>query len=73
MSLVLEPFSVCLFLIAAETILLPKLLTSKTALRKWTPRTASLSFQKGFWNRSPVAPEAKSKDLENGKDAGVSV
>ncbi len=64
---------ICLFWIVAETILWPKALMSIIALRRGAPRKNSLSFQNGFWKRSPVAPEAKSKDLENGKDAGISI
>ena len=73
MSVLLEPCSLFLFWIAAETMLLPNFLMSKTALRRGAPRMNSLSFQNGFWKRSPVAPEAKSKDFENGKDAGISI
>ena len=58
---------------AAETIWWPKCFTSYMAFRNSEPRKNSLNLQKGFWNRSPVAPEAKSNDLEKGNEAGMSI
>lgn len=62
-----------LFFTVFETMASPNCLTSETALRKGVPHMNSLSFQNGFWNRSPIAPEAKSKDLEKGNEAGISI
>lgn len=50
----------------------PKHLTSRTAFRNVLPKRYSLSFQNGFWNLSPIAPDAKSNALENGIDPVIS-
>ena len=57
-----------LFAAAEDTSTFPKSLTSATALRSDLPKIASVKRQKGFWKRFPIAPDAKSKDFEKGKD-----
>lgn len=63
----------CLFCTAAATMVVLKSFTSEIALRREAPKRNSLTFQKGFWKRSAMAPEAKSKAFENGREAGMSI
>ena len=51
----------------------PKVFTSATARRKRRPTTSSVSLHKGFWKRSPIAPEANSKASEKGDEALTSI
>jgi len=62
----------CLFWIAFETMSEPNDLTCATDFLNLPPKKTSVTCHRGFWNLSPVAPEAKSKAAENGSELWIS-
>lgn len=62
----------CLVEIAFDTIIEPNVFTCVTAFLNFPPKKISVTCQSGFWNLSHVAPDAKSKDLENGCELCIS-